>query len=34
MASSATLTSGGVYVYSDSADITSGARKRICEDSL
>ena len=32
MASTATLTSGGSYVYSDSTDITSGARKRICED--
>jgi len=31
VASSATLTSGGSYVYSDSADITSGARMRICE---
>ena len=32
VAGSATLTSGTSYVYSDSADITSGARKRICED--
>ena len=32
MASSATLTSGGAYVYSDSTDITDGARKRICEN--
>lgn len=32
MASSATLTSGGAYVYTDSTDITDGARKRLCED--
>src|SRR4030066_2539156 len=32
MASSATLTTGTSYVYSDSTDISSGARKRICED--
>lgn len=32
MASTATLTSGGSYVYSDSTDITDGARKRICEN--
>lgn len=32
MASTATLTSGGEFVYSDSTDITDGARKRICED--
>jgi len=28
----ATLTSGGQFVYSDSTDITTGARKRICEN--
>ncbi|HUV85234.1 MAG TPA: hypothetical protein VMV86_05945 [Methanosarcinales archaeon] len=28
----ATLTSGGSFVYSDSTDITTGARKRICEN--
>lgn len=32
MASSATLTSGGQFVYSDTTDITDGARKRICEE--
>lgn len=32
MASAATLTSGSSYVYSDSTDITSGARQRICEN--
>jgi hypothetical protein len=32
MATTATLTTGAEYVYSDSADQTSGARKRICQD--
>ncbi len=32
MASTATLTTGTSHVYSDSTDITSGARKRICEN--
>ena len=31
MATSAALTSGGQFVYSDTTDITDGARKRICE---
>ena len=32
VASSATLTSGTAYVFTDSTDITDGARKRICEN--
>jgi len=32
MATTATATTGAEYVYSDTADVTSGARKRICED--
>ena len=32
MATSATVTLGAVYTHSDSADSTSGARKRICEN--
>jgi len=32
MATSATVTSGTVYTHTDSVDISSGARKRICED--
>jgi len=32
MATTAAATTGTTYTHSDSADVTSGARKRICED--
>lgn len=32
MATAATVTSGAVYTHTDSTDISTGARKRVCED--